>query len=415
MENVAYKKYFCLHIKISKIPTKTLSFSVLLIISFFSTFMVSCKKSALVNGSKGSNTINQQVVTLSTNSSNADTAVFHSGKEGYAFYRIPAIVTTLNGTILAFAEGRKNSVSDDGTIDVVMKRSTDGGRTWSPLQVVWADGNNTCGNSVPIVDQSTGDTHLVMGWSRGTDTQTSIVKGTGLPRKIYYSKSSDNGVTWSKVQEITSFTYTSTWTATGPGHGMQVVKGAYAGRLIVPTYLEQIKVTGQAPVWGIYMLYSDNHGASWKKGAMVNQRSTAANETTVAELTDGSLILNSRGTSITNRLSARSTDGGITWTPLQIETSLTDPQCEGSLLSASFSNSNVLFFSNNEATTRTNLMISESKDDGSTWEKLLAVKPGFTGYSDLSKISDQQLGILYEYGATAPYRSIRFKAYTMAN
>jgi len=88
--------------------------------------------------------------------------LFKSGEEGYKCFRIPAIVTTTKGTILAFAEARKNNCSDAGDIDLVVKRSFDGGKTWSKISMVWNDAENTCGNPAPVVDQKNGKYYFVI-------------------------------------------------------------------------------------------------------------------------------------------------------------------------------------------------------------------------------------------------------------
>src|SRR5882672_7619606 len=101
-------------------------------------------------------------------------AVFTARANGYHTCRIPAIVVTTNGTVLAFCEGRKNSRSDTGDIDLLVKRSTDGGRTWSAQQLIWSDGSNTCGNPAPVVDSTTGIIWLLMTWNNGVDKEDQI-------------------------------------------------------------------------------------------------------------------------------------------------------------------------------------------------------------------------------------------------
>jgi sialidase-1 len=110
-----------------------------------------------------------------------------------------AIVTSKRGTVLAFCEGRKNSGSDTGQIHLLLKRSADGGRTWSPSQVIWADGKNVCGNPAPVVDQMTGEIWLLLTWNRGEDSEREIKAGTGLDtRRVFLSRSQNEGVTWSR-------------------------------------------------------------------------------------------------------------------------------------------------------------------------------------------------------------------------
>ena len=96
------------------------------------------------------------------------TVLWESGQDGYHTYRIPAITVTRKGTLLAFCEGRNKGLGDSGDIDMLVKRSEDGGRTWSDQRVVWDDAANTCGNPCPVVDAKTGTVWLLMTWNRGT-------------------------------------------------------------------------------------------------------------------------------------------------------------------------------------------------------------------------------------------------------
>src|SRR5262249_31475851 len=105
-------------------------------------------------------------------------AVFTAGEGGYHSYRIPALVVTAKGTLLAFCEGRKKGRGDSGDIDLLLRRSTDGGRTWGKAQVVWDDGDNTCGNPCPVVDGKTGTVWLLMTHNLGGDTEARILDGT---------------------------------------------------------------------------------------------------------------------------------------------------------------------------------------------------------------------------------------------
>jgi sialidase-1 len=122
--------------------------------------------------------------------------VFVSGKDGYHTYRIPVLVVTKKGTLLAFCEGRKKGRADSGDIDLLVKRSEDWGKSWSNQQVVWDDGENTCGNPCPVVDQQTGTIWLLMTWNHGDDSEGEIKNNTGKEtRRVWVSRSDDDGVT----------------------------------------------------------------------------------------------------------------------------------------------------------------------------------------------------------------------------
>ncbi|MBI3466077.1 MAG: exo-alpha-sialidase, partial [Planctomycetes bacterium] len=155
-------------------------------------------------------------------------AVFVAGQEGYHSFRIPALIVSAKGTVLAFCEGRRNSRSDTGDIDLVLKRSFDGGQTWGPMQVVADDGPNTIGNPCPVVDRRTGTIWLPLTRNAGEDTQRQIEAGTSREsRTVWMTRSTDDGATWGRLVEITSSVKAPDWTwyATGPGCGIQLTSG----------------------------------------------------------------------------------------------------------------------------------------------------------------------------------------------
>ncbi len=131
--------------------------------------------------------------------------LYVSGQDGYRTYRIPALAVTTQGTLLAFCEGRKNSASDTGDIDLLVKRSTDHGRTWSPQQLVWDDAGNTCGNPCAVVERETGTIWLLMTWNRGDDRESQIIAQTSKDtRRVFVTHSTDDGLNWSDPREITA-------------------------------------------------------------------------------------------------------------------------------------------------------------------------------------------------------------------
>ena len=159
--------------------------------------------------------------------------IFKSGEEGYACFRIPAIVSTKSGALLAFAEGRKTGCGDAGDIDLVLKRSFDFGKTWSSLHVVWSDSSNTCGNPAPVVDQNTGEIVLLSTWNLGADHEAQIINQKSVnTRRIFVLRSGNEGETWSIPKEITAQVKLPTWTwyATGPGNGIQLKSSSYKNR-----------------------------------------------------------------------------------------------------------------------------------------------------------------------------------------
>ena len=161
-----------------------------------------------------------------------DPALFRSGEDAYDTFRIPALIEASNGDLLAFAEGRVGGRGDSGDIDLVLRRSSDGGDTWSDLEIVWDDGVNTCGNPCPVVDSSDGTIHLLATRNLGHDHESEIIAGTSEgTRTVWVLTSTDHGATWTEPREITSATKRPDWTwyATGPGNGIQLRSGPKAG------------------------------------------------------------------------------------------------------------------------------------------------------------------------------------------
>jgi sialidase-1 len=326
--------------------------------------------------------------------------VFTNGADGYHTYRIPSLLTTKGGTVLAFAEGRKKSNSDAGDIDLVYRRSTDGGKTWGPLTVLWDDAENTCGNPCPAVDATTGKIHLLLTWNSGTEHEKAIKSGTSTGgRRPYYSTSADDGLTWSQPVDLSAQADRPEWRwyATGPGRGIQLTRGAHKGRLLIPANHSRADGTYDA-----HALWSDDAGKTWQISKPVGD---GANESTVVELSDGRVVLNTRIQ--TNPKGFRglvhSADGGTTWSVLAQDPTLTCPRCEASLLRYAFadeprgSGKSVLLFCNPAGPGRSHLTLRASLDEGATWPhaRLLHADPG-PGYTSLTVLPDDRIGVFYE-------------------
>lgn len=335
--------------------------------------------------------------------------IYKPGDAGYSCFRIPAMIVTKKGTLLAFAEGRKNDCGDSGDIDLVLRRSTNGGKTWSPIQVVWSDSTNTCGNPVPVQDISTGKILLISTWNNGQDHEKEIRTQTGKDgRRVFILSSPDDGKSWSAPKEITKDVKLPDWTwyATGPCHGLQITRGKFKGRLMVPVNHVELSTNKNF----VHIIYSDDHGITWKMGSNTPQAGT--NEVTATELTGGSLMLNIRNADRKKhtRLYTTSTDGGQTWADLQTDTTLIEPVCQGSLLNFSLSkNKNILLFSNPaDLKKRANLTLRASLDDGKTWPYKQVIFTGPSAYSDIA-VYKKQAACLYEAGNDKAYDGIAFQ------
>ena len=299
--------------------------------------------------------------------------IFQPGMDGYECFRIPAIVKAKNGDLLAFAEARKKSCSDTGDIDLVLRRSDDGGETWNKLQIIWEDGNNVCGNPAPVVEQETGKVFLLLTWNLGTDHERDIIdQKSEDTRRVFITQSSDNGVSWEKPKEITESAKKKRWTwyATGPVHGIQMINNEeYKGRLIIPCD----HIEADTKHYYSHVIYSDDKGKTWQLGGTTPQHQV--NECAIAELENGDLMLNMRNydRNSKNRKISISKDGGISWSVLKNDDTLIEPICQGSLLS----DGDQLFFSNPASKkSRKNMTLRLSVDDGLSWDKKISINKG---------------------------------------
>lgn len=336
---------------------------------------------------------------------------FAGGKDGYHTFRIPALAVTTKGTVLAFCEGRKNSWGDSSDIDLVLKRSTDHGKTWSAISVLWDDGQNTCGNPCVVVDRQTGAIFLLSTWNRGDDHEGGIIAGTSKDtRHVFVLRSDDDGLTWSKPLEITSDVKKPDWTwyATGPGSGIQIEHGPHKGRLVIPCdHIEK-----DTKHYFSHVIFSDDHGKTWQLGGRTPDHQV--NECEVVELTGGKLMLNMRSYADSKRMrqTALSDDGGLTWKDQRSDPNLIEPICQAGIERYRWpagDKPGVVLFSNPASTKgRVNVTLRASLDDGKTWarSKLLYEGPG--AYSDLDLMPDGRIACLYEAGADNIAESIVF-------
>jgi sialidase-1 len=344
----------------------------------------------------------------------AETVLFLANTEGYHTFRIPSLIPTKAGTLLAFAEGRKDGGGDAGAIDLVLRRSTDGGRTWGPLQVVWTDARNTCGNPCPVIDRDTGTIHLLMTHNLGDDHEAQIHAGTAKSsRTVWVTGSTDDGKTWAAPRDITATTKKPDWGwyATGPGIGIQIAQGPHKGRLVIPCDHSAKGTPGTRS----HVLISDDGGASWQLGGI--EREGAGNECQVAELSDGRLMLNMRNSrrEIKMRGVSISRDGGTTWEGFRHDPALVEPICQASLLGATLDGRPALLFSNPaDPEKRSRMTVRVSTDDGKTWPVARLLYDGTAAYSCLAAIGPDAFGCLYEKGVVKSYETITFARFGAA-
>ena len=337
--------------------------------------------------------------------------IFKSGSEGYNTFRIPSIITTDSGVVLAFAEGRKNSSSDSGDIDLVLKRSTDGGKTWGDLIVIRDDSTNVCGNPSPVIDRKTGKIFLLSTWNRGDDTESEIINMTSVDtRRVYVMNSIDEGLSWSKPIEITDKVKKPNWTwyATGPVHGIQIREGSKKGRMIIPCD----HIEANTKKYYSHIIYSDDGGSSWNIGGTTPQ--DQVNECSVAEIGKGKLILNMRNYDRTqmNRKISISNDYGESWGDIYDDKALVEPICQASILRYSFKGygrNDLLFINPADKNKRLNMTLRLSNDLGRTWKAEFLLHEGPSAYSDITKLRNGNVGCLFEAGKNSPYEGIVYR------
>ncbi|UHG94327.1 sialidase family protein [Spirosoma oryzicola] len=362
-------------------------------------------------------TSTQSVATRSqsTGAHAAETVVFKNGEDGYTCYRIPAIVKAPSGELLAFAEGRKSDCGDFGDVDIVLKTSRDNGQSWSPVRIVADYGLAQAGNPAPVFDLTDSrfpNGRLFMIYNTGIASEKDVRDGKAI-REVWYKTSTNSGQTWSEPVNITisvnrpnkpevnaSYAFQDDWRsyANTPGHALQMQNGRYKGRLFVAANHSEGREQPQFRDYRAHGFYSDDHGKTWKLSATISY--PGGNESTAAEISTGSLLMNSRIQSgdVKNRLLSFSTNAGETWDRVTIASDLPDPICQGSKINYyTVNKQTVLLFSNlNSQTKREKLTIRASQDDGRSWSAGKEIYNGSAAYSDLVVQQDGKVGILYE-------------------
>ena len=336
--------------------------------------------------------------------------VFTAGKEGYPAVRIPSIVLSKAGTLLAFAEGRKN-LSDQAENKIILRRSRDGGKSWLPLQTIADDGKRPLNNPCAVVEKKSGRVFLMFqSYPENLKEADGKIK-TGYEGseivKSYLIWSDDDGENWSQIKEITSQVKRPTGVTTiasGPGIGIQLQKGPHAGRLLIPFN------EGPFGHWNIYAAYSDDRGATWQYGDIVPLATGLVNECQLIEMDDGGLRFNSRrGGGASVRKTSVSNDGGQSWTPVQ-DTTLFDPTCMASILKLRDPARSRVLFAGPSGPGRNNGTVYVSYDDGATWPVKKTLFPGNYAYCNLVALPDGTLGNLYE---TDEHQHIAFARFSL--
>ncbi|MBN2290936.1 MAG: exo-alpha-sialidase [Pirellulales bacterium] len=327
--------------------------------------------------------------------------LFEAGEAGYTTYRAPTILISPKGTLLVSTEARKDGFGDWSDINTIIRRSTDGGKTWKPPQTIIDDGLNAVNNNTFIVDRETGKLHLMHAINY---------------ERVYWRTSSDDGIHWTAPREITEVfnTYRTRddypWIVVAPGMspGIVLQHGKHKSRFVVPVWLA-LEHRHRPSI--CTTVYSDDRGATWHAGEVIARDGDLTknpSETVVIELSDGRVMAHIRNESPQYRRAVSfSPDGASDWTTPRLEEQLYDPICQASL--ARYSPSQLLFSNPDSskkkekalkwnARRRENLTIRLSNDDGKTWPVSKVLDSGLAGYSQLAVDDKGMIYCVYERG-----------------
>jgi sialidase-1 len=373
---------------------------------------------------------------LAAESSPEKIDLFHAGQGGFALYRIPGIVVTAKGTVLTYCEARRTG-GDWADMNILLRRSTDGGKTWdaarniaevpgpkskNPVRTNANPAEITYNNPVAISDRD-GSVHLLFCLEY---------------MRCFHQRSEDDGRTWSAPVEITRAfeplrsEYDWKVVALGPGHGIQLQNG----RLLVPAWLSLGSGRNNHSPSLTASLFSDDHGRSWKSCIAIpdSAQTPSPNETTAVQLADGHVLFNARSqTSESRRLVATSADGGVTWSAARPHPGLYEPVCMASLVrfpEVSKGGTKALLFSQpapqddadgkpatGNSRERKNLTIRLSRDEGETWAVHKTLEAGPSAYSDLAVLDDGTILCFYERGEAngkTPYAHLTVARFNLA-
>jgi sialidase-1 len=341
--------------------------------------------------------------------------VFENEQEGYACYRIPAIVKAPDGQLLAFAEARRSNCGDFGDVDLVLKRSHDNGTRWGPLEKVVDFGEMQAGNPAPVfdlTDPAYPKGRLFLFYNTGSAHEADVRKGKAI-REVWYRTSTDQGRTWSAPVNITSQTsrprapgvnaaydFPDDWRsyANTPGHALQIQNGPKKGRIFVAANHSAGPPQEHFRDYSAHAFFTDDHGRTFRLSPTIGF--PGGNEAIAAETSDGSLLFNFRNQSgdPRYRVQAFTSDAGDSWEDVKVMKDLPDPVCQGSMIRyVSKRGKPVLLFSNpNSQQKRENLTVRVSRDDGRSWSEGRLIYAGPAAYSDLVIQQDKKIGVLYE-------------------
>jgi Neuraminidase (sialidase) len=340
-----------------------------------------------------------------------ESVVFQGGQEGVngtSNYRIPSMVQSVDGTILAFIEGRPSGADpgQGGQINISLKRSKDNGRTWLPVQIIQdvPSGLYDYSDPRPFIDKATNTIYIFYVQWPDLCAQNGNCIGPGDDNFLIYRTSTDNGVTWGTPVDVTSQVKDPTWRSInpGPGQGIQLkwqttAQGANNGRMIFPAIVR----AGNSNFY-VATVFSDDSGVTWERGSLTP--TSGPTEADMVELSDGRLLLSARndGGAAGTRYHFLSSDGGETWvqTAHNLAVSKVDiGMTRYSAVRSGDSEDRILVtapIGTSAGPNRNNLGIWSSLDEGATFGTPHQLVYGVSAYSDVIKMNDGSIGIIYE-------------------
>ena len=324
--------------------------------------------------------------------------LFHQGEGGIHTYRIPALVETAKGTLIAVVDARHDSTSDlPARISLAMRRSTDGGQHWEPSRILREVKEGGVGDASLLLDRSNGRVWCMYNYGPpGVGFGNSQAGPNTLQVQAIHSD--DDGVTWSAAVDLTPQVKEPAWMGMFATSGTNIQTST--GRLIVP-----VVVKDEKGLIGSRDSYSDDHGKSWKTGGWAG---TGTDESHAVELGDGTILQNIRGGH--TRGIARSKDGGVTFGPMDQDEALTDPICNAGITRSG----EMLIFTNAaDREKRRRMTVRVSRDWGKTWAASRVLHEGPAAYSTVIVMKDGDVGVLYERGEKISVEKITFARFSV--
>lgn len=327
--------------------------------------------------------------------------LFHQGDLGVHTFRIPALVQSKSGVLIAIADARFESTRDlPAKIALAMRRSFDNGAHWTPVRIIFQPQAGGVGDASLLLDRETGriwcfHAYGPPGIGFSTAKPGSTTGSTTLQLHAIYSD--DDGETWSAPRDLTPQVKDPAWQAFFATSGTAIETST--GRFLLPIVVRN--ADGQIHSAN---LYSDNHGETWHHGQFIG---TGTDESHPVELPGGVILQNMR-TSKGRRAVARSTDGGRTFGAVTQDSTLVDPACNAGITRYIHGSTDVLIFTNAASHKRENLTVRWSDDQGRTWPSSRVLYPGPAAYSTVIPLQNGEIAVLYERGAVDSIETITF-------